>query len=63
MEVDDRQSRLSHRKAALALRSVTKLIAKNANLNDLINIQLDAENSPPLDSEEASWLNSIDLDK
>ncbi|KAK5164017.1 RNA polymerase II transcription elongation factor SpEAF [Saxophila tyrrhenica] len=59
---DLKQTRRAHRSQAVALRAVTRLIAKNNSLNDLINAQYDAENSPPADSEDATWLQSIDLE-
>ncbi len=58
-----RQTRRAHRSQAGALRAITRLIAKNNTLNDLINTQRDAENSPPPDSDEATWLKALDLDR
>ena len=58
-----RDARRSQIATARALKSVTRLIANNASLNDLINTRFDDENSPPSDSEEALWLQPIDLDR
>lgn len=58
-----RQARRAHRSHAASLKAVTRLISKNAALNDLVNFHFDAENSPPPDSDEASWLDAFDLDQ
>lgn len=57
----DRQLRRSHRSQAASLRAVTRLVAKNHGLTDLINFHFDAEDSPPPDSEDAEWIKSLDL--
>jgi hypothetical protein len=58
-----RQARRAHRSQAASLKAVTRIILNNTNLNHLIKTQLDVENSPPPDSEDASWFDTFDLDQ
>ena len=57
------QTLRAHEAKTRALRSITNLISKNANLTDLINLHSNVENEPPEHSEESEWLKSNDLAK
>lgn len=53
----------AHDVKARALRSITNLLANNANLTDLSKLFVDIENEPPANEDNPSWLKNNDLSK
>ena len=53
----------AHRSRVATLHTITKIVAKNDGLSDLVNFHFDPEKASPVDSEDASLLKSVDLDE
>jgi hypothetical protein len=53
----------AHDAKTRALRSITNLLANNANLTDLSKLFFDIENEPPANEDNSSWLKNNDLSK